>query len=328
MPVAQYPTNLMDIMSGGSIAAGDMARQQFQTAQLSDLLNQQKAQQDYQFEADKHPLELDQSRANIGRTLADTAYTKENTESTRLKNVFDRDTLDSRIKTALADNDTKRAADIVTRTNAYAQHLSQLADYMDQGGTIPLAADLPDEVKQLAARGTKAMRSYASSITYNDPKFLQEMRKQTNQQGFQASEREKDRQLSRDLSELKYDNLFKMADNKLKSAAGAKNWQQASIQADIQAAALEAAGKTEEAANAKAWADYYRQLTMNLAGSSNAAKLDIAAAAKGDITLMPPPSVPAAPGKGTPVPAAASAPVQLPGGITVRIKSTTPAGVR
>ncbi len=327
MPVAQYPTNLEEIMSGRSVAAMDMALQQQQQARLADQLSAQEAQQKYQFAQDQHPLDLDKIQADINHSNASTGNLQSLTEGNTLKNRFDRDTYQSRINKALSDNDTEVAKNMVARSNAVAQHIHQLADYMDQGGQIPLDANIPDEIKTLAAQGTKAMRQYADHITFSDPAYQRDMKKLSTEEGFRSSERSKDRDLQRELTNLKYDSLFKIADQKLKGAAGSKNWQQASIQADVQAAALEAAGQTEQAANAKAWADYYRQLTMNLAGTSNASKLDLEAASKGDITRMPPPSVPQAPAGGAPG-AAASAPMTLPGGIVVHVKKSGPQGSR
>jgi hypothetical protein len=171
MPLATYPTNLEQISTGVSQGAYDMARQQFDTAQQNEQLNQQKALQDYLFSEQENPLKLEKSRLdNTGQGLLN--------RQNATKATFGEQTLQSDVDSKNSTNRVQLTADQVKQTGLLANHLNQLADMVDSGIPLLAIADrLPPDLAQALSQngGTARVRQMAKNMSLHSQEQYQKM---------------------------------------------------------------------------------------------------------------------------------------------------------
>ncbi|HET8689176.1 MAG TPA: hypothetical protein VFM18_21400 [Methanosarcina sp.] len=261
MPIAQYPTNLEGIFGNTSVAAMDMANKQFQAAQLADLMNQQKAQQEYDFANQDQPLNLQQKQATIDQTQANTGYLKANTTGQNLKNQLNQATLESDIAATLSNNKTKMSADQLKQYADLGQQALNLADYLKSGGTIPLNADLPDEIKTLAAKGPDALRQWGQALADHSTSQLQAMQLEK-QRGANSAEVARINQEGRiQAAALRASAGHRSADEALEKALTSGRWDQVATAYDYKAQQAQLQGDQDSATfyqqKAKEYADKF-----------------------------------------------------------------------
>lgn len=172
MPLATYPTNLSELSQGVSQGAYSMARQQFDTAQENERLNQQKALQDYLYSEQENPLKLERTRLdNTGQGLIN--------RQNATKATFGEQTLGSDVAAANSKNNLQLTEDQAKKASVLSQHLSQLADMVEYG-KIPLlsvADQLPPELAQTLAQpgGTQRLREMSKQIALHAQSQIQKM---------------------------------------------------------------------------------------------------------------------------------------------------------
>lgn len=171
MPLATYPTNLSELSEGVSQGAYNMARQQFDTAQQNEQLNQRKSLQDLQYADQENPLKLQQQvLANQGQGYLN--------RQNATKASLGEQTLGSEVDAANSKNRLQLTEDQAKRTGVLAQHLNQLADMVDSGVPLLSVADkLPPELAQVLSQpgGTQRVRDMSKSMALHSQAQIQKM---------------------------------------------------------------------------------------------------------------------------------------------------------
>lgn len=179
MPVAQYPTNIADILSSNNRGAIEMIQQQQNNANLAEMLSRQKAQQDYDLQQQKTPYELEKlGLENTGLGLANEGLGYTNRQSAVKANT-DEALQKSNIRKNLSANEAAMSLDKVKQMGAMAEHANQIADLVESG-QVPLlavAGKLPPELAQVLAQpgGTQRLRQWAGQVATHSAGQLQKM---------------------------------------------------------------------------------------------------------------------------------------------------------
>lgn len=178
MPVAQYPTNISDILSGTNRGAIDMIQRQQENANLAEIMNRQKAQQDYDLQQQKTPLELQKmGLENVGLDLGNTNQGYINRQNA-VKASTDEALQQSNINKGLSANQTSMDIDKVKQLGAMADHASKIADAIDSGVPLLSVADkLPPEIAQVLSQpgGTQRLRQWSQQVAAHSQDQLQKM---------------------------------------------------------------------------------------------------------------------------------------------------------
>lgn len=318
MPVVQYPTNLQEAFTGISVPAFMAARQQLQDAQANEALNQKKAQQDYDLQQQKTPYELEKlglENQQIGLTNTGLGYTN---RQQAVKAATDEALQQSNIQKGLSANQTAMDIDKVKQLGAMADHASKIADAIDSGVPLLSVADrLPPDIAQVLAQpgGTQRLRQWAAQVAAHSQEQLQTMQKVNAENASAERRTTSTNKTNWDIANLKSSTMLQVSANKAQKAVDLKKFDQASLYFDLLADQMVEAGNQEQANALRERATYYANLAKQAPTDPN--KLNVPEVAKLPSNPKPATGAPEVKGTGT-----QPAQVQLPGGITVKVKQT------
>lgn len=320
---AQYPNDLNSIYSGGSIAAINGTLQQQANAEAQDRLDQQRQTLANQFTEQANPIKLQQEQANLEQTLAQNPGVAADSRRKVVEAGTAEATQSSDIKAKLSKNLAGMSDDRVKQLGNMGQSMIHMADLVDGGQQVPLDVQqsLPPEIIQALStpEGRQKLRKRGRQMALDTSEHIRAKELEQMRLDVTQSEGKANRQTQWDIANLRFSTMLELASKKADKATQDKDFKAASIHWDNIADQLEQQGDAR-ATQARERAAYYAKLATT--APVNQAGIDTSAAANTGTIQAPPSPATGAPSVGAPL--AKPAEVQLPGGITVRVKNSHP----
>lgn len=323
---AQYPNNLNEIYGGSSVAAMNATMQQQANAEAQDRLDQQRQTLANQFSEQANPIKVQQEQANLDATRAELPGKQAQSRILGTTANIGEATQDSDIQAKLSSNRTRMSDDEITQHGNILRGLAGVAGMIDQGAPLPLDMQQAMEqkypgmlqklqdplVRQRIIQGNKLWAEMDQK--HQRAKELEKMKLDVTQ-----SEGAANRKNAWDIANLRFSTMLELASRKADKAVNDKDFKAASIHWDNIADQLEQQGDPKASA-ARDRAAYYAKLATT--APVNQSGIDTSAAANTGTIQAPPTPATGAPSVGAPL--AKPAEMQLPGGITVRVKQSHP----
>ena len=299
---AQYPNNLENIMSSSDPVSMRYAMQQQGNALAQDRLDQQRQTLANQYSEQENPIKIKQAQANLEQTQATTPGIAAQSGLSQLKLENAKVTQDSDQQSAIHENLKKVSDSDLQRFQAMGQHMVQMADYVDQGGTVPIEAQgqLPkDVVDQLStSQGRQKLRQRGMQMAADTAEHIQarQLEGMRNNTTIRAAQIAADSRLQSMQLRLQ---MQHQASNLMEKALLSGNPEQVAAAYDMKAQIAAQDGDNEAMQYAVQKSKEYRQRANSVAINKRPAALDMPAAANQGViqnTPVPAAQAPIVPG--------------------------------